>query len=257
MVIKQAQKAGQQTRLFCPILFLSFTHKTEHVILASIIRNNGNFLEVVCSLSSQRLDCSVKAGVFHIAPRRPKNVMARALHPKISDSLRKLLALLLLLNYMYFYQSIWIWMRVANISEEQTRSMYMSPPPNPSNSYSQVHEECHTNVIINHITLQNLKIQKDRNRLLCEILPLTPFVRMNGWLSSEDFRFSFMFLFQFSVGRFILWLSWFYSRKFYYLFCGFRICQYLGSERWAAFSSWVNIYSLFIFKETETAVKGQ
>ena len=102
MVIKQAQKAGQQTRLFCPILFLSFTHKTEHVILASIIRNNGNFLEVVCSLSSQRLDCSVKAGVFHIAPlRRPKNVMARALHPKISDSLRKLLALLLLLNYMY------------------------------------------------------------------------------------------------------------------------------------------------------------
>ena len=86
----------------------------------------------------------------------------------------------------------------------------MSPPPNPSNSYSQVHEECHTNVIINHITLQNLKIQKDRNRLLCEILPLTPFVRMNGWLSSEDFRFSFMFLFQFSVGRFILWLSWFY-----------------------------------------------
>lgn len=241
MVIKQAQKAGQQTRLFCPILFLSFTHKTEHVILASIIRNNGNFLEVVCSLSSQRLDCSVKAGVFHIAPlRRPKNVMARALHPKISDSLRKLLALLLLLNYMYFYQSIWIWMRVANISEEQTRSMYMSPPPNPSNSYSQVHEECHTNVIINHITLQNLKIQKDRNRLLCEILPLTPFVRMNGWLSSEDFRFSFMFLFQFSVGRFILWLSWFYSRKFYYLFCGF-----------------VNIYSLFIFKETETAVEGQ
>ena len=116
----------------------------------------------------------------------------------------------------------------------------MSPPPNPSNSYSQVHEECHTNVIINHITLQNLKIQKDRNRLLCEILPLTPFDRMNGWLSSEDFRFSFMFLFQFSVGRFILWLSWFYSRKFYYLFCGF-----------------VNIYSLFIFKETETAVEGQ
>ena len=122
MVIKQAQKAGQQTRLFCPILFLSFTHKTEHVILASIIRNNGNFLEVVCSLSSQRLDCSVKAGVFHIAPlRRPKNVMARALHPKISDSLRKLLALLLLLNYMYFYQSIWIWMRVANITSVKSR----------------------------------------------------------------------------------------------------------------------------------------
>ena len=114
MVIKQAQKAGQQTRLFCPILFLSFTHKTEHVILASIIRNNGNFLEVVCSLSSQRLDCSVKAGVFHIAPlRRPKNVMARALHPKISDSLRKLLALLLLLNYMYTsaraFGSEWGW----------------------------------------------------------------------------------------------------------------------------------------------------
>ena len=95
-------------------------------------------------------------------------------------------------------------MRVANISEEQTRSMYMSPPPNPSNSYSQVHEECHTNVIINHITLQNLKIQKDRNRLLCEILPLTPFVRMNGWLSSEvagcllrisDFLLSFSFNF--------------------------------------------------------------
>ena len=95
--------------------------------------------------------------------------------------------------------------------------MYMSPPPNPSYSYSQVHEECHTNVIINHITLQNLKIQKDRNRLLCEILPLTPFVRMNGWLSSEDFRFSFLLLFEFSVGRFIQGTSIHQSRKFYLL----------------------------------------
>ena len=121
MVIKQAQKAGQQTRLFCPILFLSFTHKTEHVILASIIRNNGNFLEVVCSLSSQRLDCSVKAGVFHIAPlRRPKNVMARALHPKISDSLRKLLALLLLLNYMYrAFGSEWGWPTSVRRADEE------------------------------------------------------------------------------------------------------------------------------------------
>ena len=70
----------------------------------------------------------------------------------------------------------------------------MSPPPNPSNSYSQVHEECHTNVIINHIALLNLNSEGPKSSLMGN--PLTPLVGMNGCLASEDVR---SFLFQFSA----------------------------------------------------------